>query len=96
MNFADILDKVAFNFRLDDDFVENQHGIKPVDYLVVNNYEINNIRNPHKSFGYLRTPEFSTKLSDFILTEKLTFFEKLIRKSKNLVNRLLHPIRNGE
>lgn len=95
-NFADILDKVAFNFRLDDDFIENQHGIKPIDYLVVNNYEINNNRNPHKSFGYLRTPEFSVKLSEFVLSEKITFFKKLIRKSKNFVNRLLHPIRSGE
>ena len=95
-NFADILDKVAFNFRLDDDFIENQHGIKPIDYLVVNNYEINNIRNPHKSFGYLRTPEFSTKLSEFVLSEKITFFKKLIRKSKNFVSRLFGSIRNGE
>ncbi|MDM8158963.1 alpha/beta hydrolase [Labilibaculum sp. K2S] len=76
-NFSDILDNVALNHELADDFSENKYGVKPVDFLVVNNYEINGVANPHKSYGYLRTPEFSKILNEFILSERLTFKEKL-------------------
>ena len=86
INFSDILDKVAFNYKLSDDFSENTLGIKPVDFLVVNNYEMNGIRNPHKSYGYLRTPEFSKILNDFILAERLTLKEKVIRKTTQVIN----------
>jgi hypothetical protein len=84
-NFSDILDKVAFNYMLADDFSENDHGIKPVDFLVINNYEINGKRNPHKSFGYLRTPEFSKVLNDFILAEKLTIKQKIIHRITQII-----------
>lgn len=87
-NFSDISDKVAFNFRLDDDYHENNNGIKPIDFLVVNNYEMNGEPNPHKSYGYLRTSEFSAVLNDFINSEKLTIKELLTRKTKNMINSL--------
>ena len=87
-NFSDILDKIAFNYELADDFSENDRGIKPIDFLVINNYEINGKRNPHKSFGYLRAPEFSKVLNDFILTEKLTMKQKIIRKTKQIIYRV--------
>lgn len=85
-NFSDILDKVAFNYRLADDFSENSLGIKPIDFLVVNNYEINGERNPHKIFGYLRTPEFAKVLNDFIIAEKLSMKQKIIRKTKQIIH----------
>lgn len=94
-NFADILDKVAFNFKLADDFSENQNNIMPVDFLVVNNYEIEGERNPHKSFGYLRTPEFSKVLHEFIISEPLTFYQKLVRNVKSFFKRIVYfPLRN--
>lgn len=71
-NYSDILDKVAFNYKLSEYYSQNDHGVKPVDLLVTNNYEINGTKNPHKVFGYLRTQEFSSVLSDFILSGKLT------------------------
>jgi len=77
-NLADITDKVALNYKLADDFLPNEAGIAPEDFLVNNNYEANEVRNPHKSYGYLRTPEFSKILSDFIGDEKLNIFQKLI------------------
>ena len=86
-NFSDILDKVAFNYQLNDDFTENSYGVKPVDFLVVNNYEINGNRNPHKSYGYLRTPEFSKILNEFIQAESLTLQEKFVRKTKQFFSR---------
>jgi hypothetical protein len=68
-NFSDVLDNVAFNFQLADDFSENERGIRPIDYIVTNNYSYNGNPNPHKSFGYLRTPEFAKTVYEFI-TEK--------------------------
>ncbi len=84
-NFSDILDKIAFNYKLSDDFSENMNGVKPIDYLVINDYEINGIKNPHKSFGYLRTPEFSKILNEFILAERLTIKQKIIRKTRQII-----------
>ncbi len=86
-NYADILDKVAFNFKLSEYFSENANGIKPVDLLVVNNYEIDGVRNPHKSFGYLRTPGFAVILNEFIQTGKITLLQKVTRK-------ILQPLKN--
>ena len=79
-NFSDILDKVALNYKLSDSFSKNTHGVMPIDYLVVNNYEINGKRNPHKSYGYLRTPEFSKVLNEFIQTKGLSVQQKIYRK----------------
>ncbi len=84
-NFSDILDKIAFNYKLADDFSENNLGIKPVDFMVINNYEINGVHNPHKSFGYLRSPEFSKVLNEFIQTERLTMKQKIIRKTEQVL-----------
>lgn len=87
-NFSDILDKVAFNYKLSDDFTDNKHRVSPVDFLVVNNYEIKGKKNPHKSFGYLRTAEFAKILNDFIAAEKLNFVQKVNRKVKQAVQYL--------
>ena len=69
-NFSDLEDMVAVNYNLADDYVENDKGIKPVDIQVNNNYEVNGRKNPHKSYGYLRTAEFSTVLYEFLLHGK--------------------------
>ncbi len=87
-NFSDILDKVALDYKLADNFFENDHGIKPVDFLVVNDYMMNGVPNPHKSYGYLRTPEFSKIMNDFILSEKLTLREKIINISRKVIDRV--------
>lgn len=87
-NFSDILDKVAFNYKLDDDFSENSNGIKPIDFLVTNNYEINGEKNPHKSFGYLRTAEFSEVLNAFNLSESLSVKEKILQLARQFIRSL--------
>ena len=86
-NFSDILDKVAFNYKIEDYYSDNSFGVKPVDLLVVNNYRINGIPNPHKSFGYLRTPEFSKILSQFIHEGKEA-------ERPNIIKKLLDPVKN--
>ncbi len=92
-NFSDILDKVAFNFRLSDDYDRNKNGVAPIDFDVVNNYEIQDSRNPHKSFGYLRTSEFAIVLDDFIRQEKLRVGQKISRKAQSVIDTLLMQIR---
>ncbi|NOZ45522.1 MAG: hypothetical protein GXO79_01945 [Chlorobi bacterium] len=85
-NFSDITDKVAFEYELTRKFGENENGVKPIDFLVTNNYEINGVKNPHKSFGYLRTPEFAKILNEFILIEKLTVRQRVTRKVRGMIN----------
>ncbi len=65
-NFADIKDSIAMDYKLSDEFSENRLGVKVEDFLVENSYEINGKPNHHKSFGYLRTPEFINVLIDFV------------------------------
>jgi len=65
-NFSDIRDQIALDYKLSDDFDANSHGVKCIDKLVTNNYVMNGVANPHKSYGYLRTPEFIDVLIDFI------------------------------
>jgi len=81
LNFADIRDHVALNYKLADDFQVNENGVSPMDFLVTNNYEFNGDKNPHKLYGYLRTPQFSEILGNFIGEQRQnpikTFFEKL-------------------
>lgn len=87
-NFSDLHDKVSFNYKLSDHYFKNIHGIKPADILIVNNYESDGVRNPHKSFGYLRTPEFSEILNEFILTEKLSLIQKTSRRFNRITKNL--------
>lgn len=79
-NMADIMDHVAINYRLADDFIQNVRGVTPNDFLVQNTYQINGTKNPHKSFGYLRTPEFSGILNEFIGDESLNVGQKILGK----------------
>ena len=66
VNYSDIEDNVALNYNLSDDYEPNSLGVKVTDEIIQNNYSIGDERNPHKSYGYLRTPEFSNLLADFI------------------------------
>ncbi len=78
-NFSDLEDDVAINYSLKNDFDENEFGIKAIDFIVSNNYEINNEKNPHKVFGYLRTPEFSDVLMNFIQSKEKGFLQKILQ-----------------
>lgn len=65
-NFSDIQDKIALDYKLAEDFKANSKGVKVIDQLVTNTYVMNGIANPHKSYGYLRTPEFIRILTQFV------------------------------
>ncbi len=72
VNFADRKDPVALDVHLGDDYGENKENVKCEDDLVHNDYRIKKRgendfeRNHHKSYGYLRTPEFSNLIKDFL------------------------------
>lgn len=65
-NFSDLEDKVALNYNLADDYDENSRDVQPVDQIVTNGYMYNGKSNPHKSYGYLRTPEMARVINDFL------------------------------
>lgn len=62
VNFSDPEDIVAIDSHVRDDYEENSSGIRVKDILVNNDYP----GNPHKSYGYLRTPEFSKHIVNLV------------------------------
>ena len=65
-NLSDPGDKVALDCRLDDDYGNND-GRTVNDILVKNTYRDSDGKsNNHKSYGYLRTPEFSELLYEIL------------------------------
>lgn len=94
-NFADIEDNVAHNYNLADDFESNDRGVKVTDAVVVNDYIVKGERNPHKSYGYLRAPEFSNILADFLErdTSKLALWlEKKVYELKNIFKKIIRAL----
>lgn len=66
-NFADRRDPVALDEHLKDDFKANVAGTRVEDNLVLNDWRVKKGTDIfHKSYGYLRTPEFSKALAEFI------------------------------
>ncbi len=90
LNFSDPEDKLAVNYELEKIFSPNRSGVYPQGKLIENDYEINGEKNPHKSFGYLRSFDVSKAIAEFIepeetgfgkwLREKLKYFKILIGK----------------
>lgn len=75
-NLYDYKDKIALFHNLAEDYRANSRGVSVVDISVANGYrQLDGDENPHKSYGYLRTPE----LSDIVGT----FFEESPRKFLN-------------
>jgi len=87
-NLADIRDHVAVNYQLADDFMQNKRGVSPKDFLVHNDYQTSKEKNPHKSFGYLRTDEFSKILNDFIGDKSLSLGKKVLGKVQGFIGKV--------
>ncbi len=85
INYSDLEDKIALVYNLTDKFGENQHGIHIKNIVVDNNYQVNNHENPHKSFGYLRTPELAATVVNFLQSEKPNFLLRLLAQLKKNV-----------
>lgn len=66
-NFADRKDLVAIDTRLHTDYRTNDQGVGVVDKPVFNGYLSPSGRSSHhKIYGYLRTPEISETIHEFI------------------------------
>lgn len=85
-NLADLEDQVALKYRLSDLYEKNSNNLEVADILVKNNYSYNGKQNPHKSFGYLRTPEFAEIINAFITKRKTNVFEWVKEKLGKLLN----------
>ncbi|MFC1585780.1 hypothetical protein ACFL5V_09555 [Fibrobacterota bacterium] len=71
-NFSDLEDVTALNYNLRKVYAENSYHIKPFDQIVYNNYESEGILNPHKSYGYLRTADFTHAVEEFLADRPIT------------------------
>lgn len=66
-NLADGEDVVAIMGSLGTDYAASERGVGVADQRVVNGYRRpDGTQNPHKSYGYLRTPEFSGIAARFV------------------------------
>lgn len=88
LNFADLEDKVALNFDLSNDFAPNSKGIFPTDFEITNDYESRGVKNPHKSFGYLRNPEFIHQLHLFLKERTPFTFKKWLKSLQKIRHRI--------
>lgn len=73
INFSDLEDKVAINYDLNDDFIDNSLKVLPVDRVVYNDYIYKGKRNPHKSYGYLRAPQLAEAIFEYLTYDRNAF-----------------------
>jgi hypothetical protein len=73
-NLFDLEDQVALNHLLAEIYNCNSKSLKIIDKLVQNNFTNNGTRNPHASYGYLRTPELAEIVHSFLLHKKFSLF----------------------
>ena len=88
-NLSDRRDTVALDHTLRDDYAANRRGLKAVDLFVENDYEIDGHANPHKSYGYLRTPEVAGIIDAFLSDRRTDRLSRNYRRIKELVHRKL-------
>lgn len=82
-NLADLKDRIALIYDLSENFQPNYRGVVAEDFVVYNDYQSNHVFNPHKSYGYLRTPEFARILYDFSTEKNIIkrFFSRFFNPS---------------
>ncbi len=84
-NLSDTEDMVALDPTLADDYEANKSGIRAKDISVFNDYEMNGERNPHKSFGYLRTPEMAKIVIEFLNEKEESRWKKFYGRIKKRI-----------
>ncbi|VGO21012.1 hypothetical protein [Pontiella sulfatireligans] len=75
-NLSDLRDTVALDHTLRDDYAANSKGLRAIDLLAANDYEVNSHPNPHKSYGYLRTPETARIIKAFLTSRRHDFIRR--------------------
>jgi hypothetical protein len=74
-NLSDPDDQVALNHELTNLYAANSRNVKIEDQIVKNLFKSEGVKNPHKSYGYLRTPEFSKVINSFLVQKPAGLFE---------------------
>jgi hypothetical protein len=87
-NLADLNDKVALDFDLNDDFKDNSQRIIINDIQIYNDYSYNGERNPHKAFGYLRNHEMAKIIHDFLMKDTLEYFHNFVFNFNKIIYRI--------
>lgn len=85
-NLSDQRDHVALDQTLRDDYAPNERGARALDLRVINDYQIGDDANPHKSYGYLRATE-TADIIDTFLSEQLD--SRLRRTCRLITSNLL-------
>jgi hypothetical protein len=85
-NYSDLEDRIALIYNLTPNYDANLNGVKVRNFVVENDYAINGKRNPHKSFGYLRTPELAGAIRDFLGIGRKHFLRRWISHLKHVLN----------
>ncbi|MDF7798892.1 hypothetical protein P4C99_05430 [Pontiellaceae bacterium B1224] len=78
-NLSDLRDKVALDHTLRDDYAANARGVRALDLQVVNDYQVGDEPNPHKSYGYLRAPETAEIIDTFLASRRDHSFKRACR-----------------
>jgi len=92
-NFSDLEDRIALIYNLTNNYDANMNGVKVKNFVVDNDYSINGRANPHKSFGYLRTPVFSEAIRSFLETRMSKLFKKIVTRLKITLQPVLYRSR---
>lgn len=92
VNLADTEDQVALDPTLFDDYGPNSSGLRAKDKMVNNSYIMNNVSNPHKSYGYLRTQEMAEEIFSFLYLQNKknifkSFKDKIVASGSVLLKR---------
>ncbi len=85
INISDPEDLVAMDHTLKDDFKPNKKGIQAQDLTVYNDYIVDNKRNPHKIYGYLRCSEMTEIIKEFSKDEKKHYFWDTFYRLKKML-----------
>lgn len=85
-NLSDLEDQIAVNHNLSDLYKSGSKSVTVNDMIVKNKFISDGLVNPHKSYGYLRTPEFALIMYKFLIYNQPKIFEWL-RKILNKLGR---------
>jgi len=87
-NLSDLDDKITINYTLRDEYEANSAGVLPEDFIVSNNYNYQGRKNPHSSYGYLRTPEMARIINNFLEYARFDYLGDASRKVRNLISKI--------
>ena len=94
INMADLRDRIALDQSLADDYSANSRGLVAEDKSVFNDYAVNGKANPHKSFGYLRTPEMAETITGFIEQGRSRYYRAYLALADKITSGLRSAARS--